>query len=58
MFINLIEIMSLQWPICSFIGLKACNIPRFYQILGEFFFVFVLLEMLGISQEFKTFESI
>jgi hypothetical protein len=32
-----------------------CNIPRFYQILGEFFFAFVLLEMIGNSQGFKTF---
>jgi hypothetical protein len=37
----------------------VCNIPRFYQILGEiFFFAFVLLEMIGISQGFKTFEPI
>jgi hypothetical protein len=34
-----------------------CNIPRFYQILGEIF-AFVLLEMIGNSQGFKTFESI
>jgi hypothetical protein len=33
----------------------SCNIPRFYQILGEFFFAFVLLEMIEISQGFKTF---
>jgi hypothetical protein len=32
-----------------------CNIPRFYQFLGEFFFVFVFLEMFGNSQRFKTF---
>jgi hypothetical protein len=38
-------------------GVK-CNIPRFYQILGETFFAFVLLEMIGNSQGFKTFESI
>jgi hypothetical protein len=31
-----------------------CNIPRFYQILGEIF-AFVLLEMIEISQGFKTF---
>jgi hypothetical protein len=34
-----------------------CNIPRFYQILGEIF-AFVLLEMFGFLQGFKTFESI
>jgi hypothetical protein len=34
----------------------SCNIPGFYQILGEFFFA--LLEMIGNSQGFKTFESI
>jgi hypothetical protein len=33
------------------------NIPRFYQILGKFF-AFVLLEIFGNSQGFKTFESI
>jgi hypothetical protein len=32
----------------------VCNIPRFYQILGEFF-AFVLLEMIRNSQGFKTF---
>jgi hypothetical protein len=32
-----------------------CNDPRFYQILGEIFFAFVLLEMFEISQGFKTF---
>jgi hypothetical protein len=31
-----------------------CNDPRFYQILGKFF-AFVLLEMFGNSQGFKTF---
>jgi hypothetical protein len=31
-----------------------CNIPRFYQILGEIF-AFFLLEMIGNSQGFKTF---
>jgi hypothetical protein len=36
----------------------ACNDPGFYQILGNFFFTFVLLEMIEISQGFKTFESI
>jgi hypothetical protein len=36
------------------LDLKECNIPRFYQILGEIF-AFVLLEMIGISQGFKTF---
>jgi hypothetical protein len=35
----------------------SCNDPRFYQFLGEIF-AFVLLEMIGISQGFKTFESI
>jgi hypothetical protein len=34
-----------------------CNDPRFYQILGEIF-AFVLLEMFGNSQGFKTLESI
>jgi hypothetical protein len=37
--------------------LQGCNIPRFYQILGEIF-AFVLLEMIGNSQGFKNFESI
>jgi hypothetical protein len=32
----------------------VCNIPRFYQFLGEIF-AFVLLEMIEISQGFKTF---
>jgi hypothetical protein len=36
----------------------VCNDPGFYQILGKFFFAFVLLEMIEISQSFKTFESI
>jgi hypothetical protein len=35
-------------------SLVDCNIPRFYQILGENF-AFVLLEMIGNSQGFKTF---
>jgi hypothetical protein len=35
----------------------VCNIPRFYQILGEFFFAFVMLEMVGNSQGFKTFRA-
>jgi hypothetical protein len=33
----------------------VCHDPGFYQILGEIFFVFVLLGMIEISQEFKTF---
>jgi hypothetical protein len=33
----------------------ACHDPGFYQILGDFFFVFVLLEMIEISQGFKNF---
>jgi hypothetical protein len=33
----------------------VCNIPRFYQILRDFFFAFVMLEMIGNSQGFKTF---
>jgi hypothetical protein len=36
-------------------GLYRCNIPRFYQILGEILFCFVLLEMFENSQGFKTF---
>jgi hypothetical protein len=36
----------------------TCNDPRFYQFLGEFFFVFVMLEMIKNSQGFKNFESI
>jgi hypothetical protein len=36
----------------------SCNIPRFCQILGEFFFPFVLLEMIEISQGIKILESI
>jgi hypothetical protein len=32
----------------------VCNIPRFYQIL-ENFFAFVLLEIFGNAQGFKTF---
>jgi hypothetical protein len=32
-----------------------CNIPRFYQILGEIF-VFDLLVLIEFSQEFKTFD--
>jgi hypothetical protein len=39
-------------------NLVGCNIPRFCQILGEIFFAVVLLEMIGISQGFKTFEPI
>jgi hypothetical protein len=32
----------------------VCNIPRFYQILGEIF-VFILLMLIENSQRFKTF---
>jgi hypothetical protein len=35
----------------------VCNIPRFYQILGEFF-LFILLVLIENSQGFKTFEFI
>jgi hypothetical protein len=37
--------------------LHGCNDPRFFKFWG-IFFAFVLLEMIGISQGFKTFESI
>jgi hypothetical protein len=40
------------------VGDRYCNDPGFYQILRIFFFAFVMLEMIEISQEFKTFESI
>jgi hypothetical protein len=36
----------------------SCNIPRFYQILGEFFFVFVLLVLIENPQGFKNFLSL
>jgi hypothetical protein len=36
--------------------LAYCNIPRFYQILGEFFFAFDLYVLIENSQGFKTFE--
>jgi hypothetical protein len=39
------------------IKMEQCNIPRFYQILGNFF-AFVLLEMIEISQGFKNFLSL
>jgi hypothetical protein len=36
-------------------GVQGCHDPGFYQILGKIFFVFVLLEMIEISQGFKNF---
>jgi hypothetical protein len=36
---------------------KMCNIPRFLSNFGGIFFAFVLLEMIGISQRFNTFDS-
>jgi hypothetical protein len=39
-------------------AIRTCNDPGFYQILGKFFFAFALLEMIEISQGFKTFELI
>jgi hypothetical protein len=36
----------------------VCNDPGFYQILGGKFFGFVLLEMIEIHRDLKTFESI
>jgi hypothetical protein len=50
---------ELRWKVEAVLGPgeHRCNIPRFYQILGEIF-VFILLEMIGNSQGFKTFESI
>jgi hypothetical protein len=38
--------------------LAHCNIPRFYQILGENIFAFVLLEMFENSQGFKKLLSL
>jgi hypothetical protein len=35
-----------------------CNDPRFYQILGEIFFAFDLLEMIEIHRNLKLFEFI
>jgi hypothetical protein len=35
--------------------LFLCNIPRFYQILGEIFFGLKLFVLIEISQGFKTF---
>jgi hypothetical protein len=40
-----------------FLRVVVCNIPRFYQILGEFF-CFYLSVLIGNSQGFKTFEFI
>jgi hypothetical protein len=42
----------------SSLEVDGCNDPGFYQFLGEIFFVFILLVMIGISQGFKIFESI
>jgi hypothetical protein len=54
---NLIPTFFLASPISRtrfLLRVVVCNIPRFYQILGKFF-AFVLLEMIGNSQGFKTF---
>jgi hypothetical protein len=37
--------------------MARCNIPRFLSNFGGIFFAFVSLEMIGNSQEFKTFKS-
>jgi hypothetical protein len=35
-----------------------CNIPRFYQIFGEFFLLLFCLRRLEIHRDLKLFESI